>query len=74
VLSKRFKDPGGTWFEEYLNGGGYLGARKALTCMTPEQVIEHVSNARLRGLGERGFPPAKSGPSSPGKPQNRGIS
>jgi NADH-quinone oxidoreductase subunit F len=59
VLSKRFKDPGGTWFEEYLNGGGYLGARKALTCMTPEQVIEQVSNARLRGLGGAGFPTGK---------------
>ncbi len=56
VLSTRFKDPEGTWFEAYVADGGYLAARKALTSMTPEQVIEEVSRANLRGLGGAGFP------------------
>ncbi len=56
VLSTRLKDPGGTWFEDYVADGGYLAARKALTSMTPEQVIDEVSKAKLRGLGGAGFP------------------
>ena len=56
VLSTRFKDPQGTWLESYVADGGYVAARKALTSMTPEQVIEEVSNAKLRGLGGAGFP------------------
>jgi NADH-quinone oxidoreductase subunit F len=56
VLSARFKDPEGTWFDGYVGGGGYLAARKVLTSLTPEQVIEEVTNAKLRGLGGAGFP------------------
>ena len=56
VLSTRFKDPEGTWLESYVADGGYVAARKALTSMTPEQVTEEVSNAKLRGLGGAGFP------------------
>ena len=56
VLSTRFRDPEGTWFEDYVADGGYLAARKALTSMTPAQVIDEVSKAKLRGLGGAGFP------------------
>ena len=56
VLSMRFKDPNGSWFEEYTASGGYLAARKALNSMTPEQVIDEVSKSNLRGLGGAGFP------------------
>ena len=56
VLSTRFKDPDGTWLEDYLADDGYLAARKALTSMTPEEVIEEVSKPNLRGLGGAGFP------------------
>ena len=56
VLSTRFKDPDGTWLDAYLAGGGYLAAGKVLTSMTPQQVIEEVLNAKLRGLGGAGFP------------------
>jgi NADH-quinone oxidoreductase subunit F len=56
VLSTRFKDPEGTWMDSYASGGGYLAARKALTSMTPQQVIDEVSKANLRGLGGAGFP------------------
>lgn len=56
VLSRRFKDPEGTWLEDYVADGGYVAARRALTSMTPEEVIDEVSGARLRGLGGAGFP------------------
>ncbi len=56
VLSTRFKDPGGTWLEDYVADDGYLAAGKVLTSMTPEQVIDEVSEANLRGLGGAGFP------------------
>jgi NADH-quinone oxidoreductase subunit F len=59
VLSTRFKDPNGTWFEDYVADGGYLAARKVLTSMTPQQVIDEVSKANLRGLGGAGFPTGK---------------
>ena len=56
VLSTRFKDPEGTWLEAYVADDGYVAARKALTSMTPEQVIDEVTVAKLRGLGGAGFP------------------
>ncbi len=56
VLSARFKDPDGTWFADYVADDGYLAAKKALTSMTPEEVIEEVIHANLRGLGGAGFP------------------
>ncbi len=56
VLSRRFKDPEGTWLEAYVADGGYLAARKALTSMTPAEVIDEVTRAKLRGLGGAGFP------------------
>ncbi len=56
VLSRRFKDPEGTWLEAYVADDGYVAAKKALTSMTPEEVIDEVSKANLRGLGGAGFP------------------
>ena len=56
VLSTRFKDPDGTWFEDYIRGDGYLAAKEALTSMTPDEVIDEVTKANLRGLGGAGFP------------------
>ena len=56
VLSTRFKDPEGTWLEAYVSDGGYVAARKALTSMTPAEVIDEVTRAKLRGLGGAGFP------------------
>ena len=56
ILSTRFKDPAGVWLADYVADGGYQGAKMALTSMTPEQVIEEVSKANLRGLGGAGFP------------------
>ena len=56
VLSSRFNNSDGTWFEDYVADDGYLAARKTLTAMSSEEVIEEVSNANLRGLGGAGFP------------------
>jgi NADH-quinone oxidoreductase subunit F len=56
VLSLHFENPDGTWMEDYVADGGYVAASKALTSMTPKQVIDDVLSANLRGLGGAGFP------------------
>ncbi len=42
--------------EEYLEAGGYQAARKALTAMSPQEVIDEVKASGLRGRGGAGFP------------------
>ncbi len=42
--------------DEYIAREGYMGAAKALTEMTPEEVIEEVKKSGLRGRGGGGFP------------------
>jgi NADH-quinone oxidoreductase subunit F len=42
--------------DDYIAAGGYEGLKKALTQMTPEEVIEEVTNSGLRGRGGAGFP------------------
>src|SRR2546426_6010473 len=59
VLSTRFKNPEGTWWDSYIADEGYVAAKKALVSMTPQQIIDEVSRANLRGLGGAGFPTAK---------------
>jgi NADH-quinone oxidoreductase subunit F len=59
VLSRHFGNPDGTWLDRYVASGGYVAARKALTSMTSEQVIQEVTRANLRGLGGAGFPTGK---------------
>jgi len=56
VLSTRFKNIAGTWFDEYVADGGYTGAEKVLKSMAPADVIQEVIDANLRGLGGAGFP------------------
>jgi NADH-quinone oxidoreductase subunit F len=46
-------DPGD--IDDYLAVGGYAGLAKALTEMTPEQVIDAVTKSGLRGRGGGGF-------------------
>jgi len=45
-----------TSIEDYVALGGYSALVKALTEMTPEQVLEEVKKANLRGRGGGGFP------------------
>jgi NADH-quinone oxidoreductase subunit F len=42
--------------DDYLLRDGYAALAKALTAMTPAQVIEQVTRAGLRGRGGAGFP------------------
>ncbi|MDY7019470.1 MAG: FAD-dependent oxidoreductase [Chloroflexota bacterium] len=42
--------------DHYITNGGYFALRKALSEMTPEQVIEEVKRSGLRGRGGAGFP------------------
>ena len=42
--------------EDYIAVGGYGAMAKALTRMSPEEVIEEVTQAQLRGRGGAGFP------------------
>jgi NADH:ubiquinone oxidoreductase subunit F (NADH-binding)/(2Fe-2S) ferredoxin/Pyruvate/2-oxoacid:ferredoxin oxidoreductase delta subunit len=45
--------------EDYLAVGGYTALVKALTAMTPEQVVETVKDSSIRGRGGAGFPTGK---------------
>jgi len=49
-----FIDP--TKIEEFIARGGYEGAKKAITAMTSEQIIDEVKKSGLRGRGGAGFP------------------
>ena len=42
--------------DEYLAGGGFKALEKAMTVMTPDQIIEEVEKSGLRGRGGGGFP------------------
>ncbi|MDF2548214.1 MAG: hypothetical protein K0R93_3112 [Anaerosolibacter sp.] len=42
--------------EEYIASGGYQGIEKCVKEMSPEEVIEEVKSANLRGRGGAGFP------------------
>ena len=42
--------------EDYIAIGGYDSLAKALTQMTPEEAIDEVTRAQLRGRGGAGFP------------------
>jgi len=45
--------------EDYIALGGYSGLAKVLRCkMAPEQVIQEIKKANLRGRGGAGFPTA----------------
>jgi len=45
--------------DDYIERDGYMGLAKALTRMTPEEVIEEVISSGLRGRGGAGFPTGK---------------
>lgn len=42
--------------DDYLSVGGYAALAKVLDEMTPDEVIEEISESRLRGRGGAGFP------------------
>ena len=59
IISKRFTFKDSEAIETYVRDDGYQSARKAVSQMTPEQVIAEVTAANLRGLGGAGFPTGK---------------
>ena len=56
-LTERIEQNGGRVvdIDAFEAAGGYVGARQALTTMTPEAVIELVKDANLRGRGGQGI-------------------
>jgi NADH-quinone oxidoreductase subunit F len=54
-LTRHFAEEGFSTLKGYVARGGYEAARKALTSMTPEQVIETVKASGLQGRGGAGF-------------------
>ena len=44
--------------KDYIDAGGYQALKKALTAMTPQQVIDEIKCSGLRGRGGAGFPTA----------------
>ena len=56
IVTRNFGQPDSHLLATYLKNGGYEGARKAITTMTPAQVIDEVKKSNLRGLGGAGFP------------------
>ena len=61
-----------TSIDEYIAAGGYAAMAKALTTMTPEEVLEEVDRAGLRGRGGGGFSTARKWRScrnAPGEPK-----
>jgi NADH-quinone oxidoreductase subunit F len=56
VLSRNWHVPDSHTLGVYESRGGYQAARKALTQMDPDAVIQVVKDSELRGRGGAGFP------------------
>ncbi len=55
ILTEHIDEPDLHTMDGYERLGGYAGARKALTEMTPEAVLEELEGSGLRGRGGAGF-------------------
>jgi NADH-quinone oxidoreductase subunit F len=56
VISRRFGIENSRSVKVYKQNEGYQALEKALTQMTPEQIIDEVKKSNLRGRGGAGFP------------------
>jgi len=57
-LIRKRGEPDMRSLDAYRRAGGYSALQKAIREMTPEQVIQQVSDAKLRGRGGAGVPTA----------------
>ena len=56
VLTQHFGLTNFYKIDVYIKQGGYRATKKALTGMKPEEILEEVKKANLRGRGGAGFP------------------
>ncbi len=56
VLSRNWNNPDILSVMTYESMGGYAASRKALTTMSPDNVVDLVKASELRGRGGAGFP------------------
>lgn len=56
ILTEHINVPSINTFEVYRKMGGYTAVEKAIKKMTPEEVVEEVKLAGVRGRGGAGFP------------------
>lgn len=56
VLSRNWNNPDILSVKTYESLGGYAASRKALTTMSPDNVVDLVKASELRGRGGAGFP------------------
>ncbi len=56
ILSRNWNVPGSHTLKVAESRGAYQSARKALTTMDPDAVVNLVKNSELRGRGGAGFP------------------
>jgi len=56
LITSRFDIADGYTYDGYVRTGGYVGLRKALSSMTPEQVHEEMKASEIQGRGGAGFP------------------
>lgn len=56
LLLEHANVPGIETFDVYRKHGGYRSVEKALKTMSPEEVVEEVKTATLKGRGGAGFP------------------
>jgi len=56
VLSRNWNNPDILSVKTYESLGGYVASRKALTTMSPDNVVDLVKASELRGRGGAGFP------------------
>ncbi|MBE7410932.1 MAG: NADH-quinone oxidoreductase subunit NuoF [Leptospiraceae bacterium] len=56
LITKYVEDPESKTLKHYRSVGGYESAKKALSSMNPDQIINEVKASGLRGRGGAGFP------------------
>lgn len=56
LLLEHVNVPGIETFDVYRKHGGYRSVEKALKTMSPEEVVDEVKKANLKGRGGAGFP------------------